>query len=289
VPNNRQVPTETNRVLVKLRQSSALRAVESRANLRPLYDTPQTMAAAFGVGVEPQWFLAELPEGAATPWDLAHSRVAEQLGVSESDVIFAEPDIIHNVYQDANEAETDQTFAVGDKCEATPQDRNNGKAPGPDVFAWHLGDDYTQLGKARLAVTFEAPRTRVAHLDTGYYRAHVTVPEHILRHLERNFVGGDADPRSAEDPDNRLPLLDNSGHGTGTISILAGGKIPAFGNVYLGGAPDAEVLPLRIADSVVLLRTSAFARALNYAVDQRCDVATLSMGGSALARLGGGR
>src|SRR5690606_17703491 len=36
---------------------------------------------------------------------------------------------------------------------------------------------------------------------------------------------------------------------------------------------------LRIADSVVLLRTSQFAQALEYAVDQRVDVVTMSMGG----------
>ena len=279
MPTDKPVPANTNRVLVKLRPSNALRAAESRANLRPLYDTPQATAAAFGVGGEPRWFLADLPDGAATPWDLAHARVAQQLGLSESDVIFAEPDVVHDVYHDANEAEARPGFAVGDDCEANPQDGTHGKALGPNVFAWHLGDDYTQLGKAREAVEFRDPRTRIAHLDTGYYRAHDSVPEHVLRPLERNFVSGDPNPGSAEDPDNWLLVLDNSGHGTGTISILAGGKIPAFGDVYLGGAPGADVLPLRVADSVALLRTSALARALDYAVEQHCDVVTLSMGG----------
>ena len=281
MPNNKQVANETNRVLVKLRPSNALRAAESRANLRPLYETPQVKAAVFGVGAEPQWFLAELPEGAATPWDLAHGRIAGQLGISESDVIFAEPDIIHNVYQDANEERADQRFAIGGNCVADPQDGTNGKALGPAEFSWHLGEHYTELSKAREAVKFTDPRTRIAHLDTGYYRSHETVPEYVLRHLEKNFVRGDADPGSAEDPDNRLPVFDNSGHGTGTISILAGGKVKVqdHGDVYLGGAPAAEILPLRIADSVVLLRTSALAQALDYAIDQRCDVVTLSMGG----------
>ena len=86
-------------------------------------------------------------------------------------------------------------------------------------------------------------------------------------------------PYSAEDPDNWLLLLDNSGHGTGTISILAGGKAPDCGDIALGGAPEAEILPLRIADSVVLFYTSAFAQALDYAVSQHCDVVTMSMGG----------
>ena len=279
MPNNTPRPADSNRVLVKLRPSNALRAAESRANLRPLYGTRGTAAAAFGVGAEPQWFLADLPDGAATPWDLAHARVAQQLGLSESDVIFAEPDVVHPVFQDANERAAGQAFAVGDNCDAVPQDGTHGKALGPDVFAWHLGDDYTQLGRAREAVEFKDPRTRIAHLETGYDRAHVSVPEHVLRSLERNFVSGDADPGNAQDPDNSPLVFDNSGHGTGTLSILAGGKLAAFGDVYLGGAPGAAILPLRVADSVVLLRTSALARALDYAVEQRCDVVTMSLGG----------
>lgn len=276
---NTQTPEAANRILVKLRPSGALRASESRANLRPLYDSPRAEAASFGLDSAPRWYLAELPEGAATPWDLAHARVAAQLGVSETDVVFAEPDVVHNVYRDANEEEVGPGFAAGDKCDADPQDATHGKATGPDEFAWHLGDNFSQLGAARDAVAFADPRTRIAHLDTGYYRAHDTVPERVLRHLERSFVEGDADRQSAEDPDNGAFLIDNSGHGTGTIGILAGGKAPAFGGVYLGGAPQAEVLPLRVADRVVLLRTSALAQALAYAVNQRCDVATLSMGG----------
>src|SRR5215210_518854 len=99
MPNNRQASAETNRVLVKLRPSNALRAVESRANLRPLFDTPQATAGGFGLDSTPQWFVAELPDGAATPWDLAHARIAGQLGISESDIVFAEPDVVHDVYQ----------------------------------------------------------------------------------------------------------------------------------------------------------------------------------------------
>jgi subtilisin family serine protease len=247
-------------LLVKLRPSTTtLQAAESRANLRPLFDVQLAAPTTFGIDSTPRWFLADLPDGAETPWDLAHARVAEQLGVSESDVIFAEPDIVHSVYQDTNEVAADRKFAMGDGCQADPQDGTRGKVLGPDEFAWHLGDDYTQLRKAREAVEFTDPRTRIAHLDTGYYRAHDTTPENVLRSLERNFVAGDADPSNAEDPDNRVLIIDNSGHGTGTIGILAG-KAATAGGIALGGAPGAEVLPLRISDRVVLIRTSALSR-----------------------------
>jgi hypothetical protein len=49
--------------------------------------------------------------------------------------------------------------------------------------------------------------------------------------------------------------------------------------MLLGGAPEAEVLPVRVSDRVVLLRTSALAAGLQYAADSGCDVITLSMGG----------
>jgi subtilisin family serine protease len=283
VADKTPAPAGTNSILVKLRPSNALRAAESRANLRPLFDeAPPAAASGFGLDSAPQWFLAELPDGAATPWDLAHARVAAQLGINESDVVFAEPDLVHNVYRDVNEGEVGPGFAAGEQCEANPQDGTRGKATGPaDVFAWHLGDNYSQLGSARDAVTFEHPRTRIAHLDTGYYRAHEVAPEpdRILKGLERSFVEGDKNRQSAEDPDNNAFLIDNSGHGTGTLGILAGGKAPGFGGAYLGGAPHADIVPIRVADRVVLLTTSALAQALNFAVSVRCDVATLSMGG----------
>ncbi|HET9872783.1 MAG TPA: S8 family serine peptidase [Propionibacteriaceae bacterium] len=269
----------TNRLLVKLRPSSALAAAEGRVHLRPLFDTGRP-AGSFELDSDPQWYTAELPDGAATPWDLAHGRVADQLGIAESDVLYAEPDILqHNVYVDVNEEGAAGALAAGERCSANPQDRADGKAAGPDVFAWHLGDDYSQLGSARDSVSFSEPRTRIAHLDTGYYRSHETVPEKLVSQRERSFVEDDVDKNSAIDPDNQVPVIDNSGHGTGTIGILAGGKVAAQGGIYLGGAYAAEVLPVRISDRVVLIRTSALARGLDYAVNEACDVITLSMGG----------
>jgi hypothetical protein len=62
-------------------------------------------------------------------------------------------------------------------------------------------------------------------------------------------------------------VFDQSGHGTGTIGILAGPNI--------GGAPEAEIVPLRIANSMVLFFASAVASALNYAVQDNCDVISM--------------
>ena len=277
LPNTK--PGSIQRVLVKLRPTGALRAAESSANLRPLHE-PDPMAAPSGFGVAPtaaQWFLADLPDEERSPWDLAHARVADALGVAESDVIFAEPDLLHDIYVDDTEPPPGGFGAVGANCVATPQDGTKGKAVGP-ANGWHLTDVFSQLASAREAVEFAPPRVRIGHIDTGYYRAHETLPRNVRQDLERNFVDGE-DPNNAEDPDNDLRLLDNSGHGTGTLSVLAGGVAQSLGGIDMGGAPDAEVVPLRIADRVVLFRTSAFARALRYAVDCGCDVVSMSMGG----------
>ncbi len=259
----------TNRILVKLQPSAALAAAAPRANLRPLYDTVAP-AGALGLAPGPAWHLADLPDGGPTPWDSAHARVADQLGVGESDVLYAEPDLPQR-YETANEmGRVGQTFAVGENCADEPQKGDAGRVTGPG-FAWYLKDEFSELGSARASVDFGDVRTRVAHIDTGYDKNHVSRPEHILEQIERNFVDGDSQPNSSQDP-NRRHLFDNSGHGTGTIAILAGRQVAQHGNDYLGGAPQADILPIRIANSVLLFYTSAFAQGLRYAIDQQCDV-----------------
>jgi subtilisin family serine protease len=266
------LPT-ADRLLVKLRPSAALGAAGARVNLRPLYDSPEAEAVLLGIGAEPEWFVAELADPGQVPWDGAHARVADQLGIAESDVLFAEPDLTHDVFVDDGDVGLDHECAG-----VTPQDGKGGKAKGPaGPFGWHLDDEYSQLATAREAVAFSEPRTRIAHLDTGYFPDHVSKPARLQQDLEHNFAERDGDQGSAADPANRLRILDASGHGTGTLGILAGRGLP--GGRDLGGSPDAEIVPIRIAGRVVLLRTSAFARGLRYAIDTRCDVVSMSMGG----------
>ena len=101
-----------NRILIKLRPSVALAAAARRANLRPLYD-PVAPAGGPGLAAAPAWHLADLPDGGPTPWDAAHARVADQLGVAESDVLYVEPDLPQH-YPDLNEEHGgDEKFAVG--------------------------------------------------------------------------------------------------------------------------------------------------------------------------------
>ena len=267
----------SNRILVKLLPTVALGATEARANLRPLHDEIVPAVAALGL-TSPAWYLADLPDRAGSnPWDLAHSQVAGQLGVDESAVLFAEPDLPQSFLAGTPINAEARPFAAAPDCTERAQDATHHKATGPG-FAWHLGDQYTQLKTARDAVQFTDPRTRIAHIDVGYDPNHSARPEHILTQLERSFADGDDNPNTAADPNRGRAIPDNSGHGTGTIGILAGGRVAQL-NDYLGGAPQADILPLRISNSVVLFYISAFAKALQYAIQQQCDVISISMGG----------
>ena len=97
--------------------------------------------------------------------------------------------------------------------------------------------------------------------------------------LARNFVDGD--PNNATDPGRFFPL-NNPGHGTSTLSLLAGNHVVlpsrAFDD-FLGGAPFAEIVPVRIADSVVHFQTSTMAAGIEYAAEIGAQVLSVSMGG----------
>lgn len=263
----------TGTLLAKLRATPQLGAA-ARVDLEPLRTSVQAgRQKGFAFDGSPQWFRVH-SEAAASPWDQAHAQVAGQLGIAESDVLFVEPDLEQRLYFDDTDESRAGGLGVKGGCQPIPQDGSHNKAVG-DGNAWHLGAKYSELGKARDDVAFSDPRTTVAHIDTGWSQ-HETKPKFLDEQHQRNFV--DSDRRDARDPDNWVFPLDNSGHGTGTISILAGGQVSAIGQ-RLGGAPDARVVPLRIADSVVLWRTSSLAQAIMYASDIGCQVATLSMGG----------
>ena len=248
----------TSRMLVKLRPHASLAAPNPRANLRPLFDSAEPgPAIAPGIAPAPAWFLADI-EPAETPWDAVHRQLSTKPGISADAIRFAEPDL-------------PQSWAGAAKPDsAKPRPQYNDRRPAGPGFAWHLGDRYSQLSSARAAVKFDGVRTRIAHIDTGYDPHHLACPGRILHALEHNFVDADGNPASAADPAPGGPF-DTSGHGTGTIGLLAA---PAY-----GGAPEADILPLRIANSVVLFFTSGFARAIRYAMQQQCDVVSISMGG----------
>ena len=220
------------------------------------------------------------------PWDAAHLS-AKALGTAST---FVEPDVMQ-------EYVTDNNIDVSYKKERTA------KTGGPKVpeggydpdwmphknIVWHLGDAFSQLKAARDAVMDIEGVVRIGHLDTGYSKTHAAIPDRIKNNpLQRNFIDGE-DEKDAHD---RLTsgMLRMPGHGLGTLGLLAGGKIrlqtdEGVFNDYLGGAPFAEVICCRVAPSVVLMKASNFADAINYLTSLThsgtpVHVVSMSMGGA---------
>src|SRR6187399_99318 len=238
-------------------------------------------SSSFGVSGS-DWFLAEAEPTDKSPWDSAHDGVMNGFGLGLSPGFsYAEPDILHKGVLPYTTEEGMAALAAAPPCQFSPQDSFWPLGPG---FAWHLGDQYSGLRSARSAVDHR--HIRIGHVDTGY-SDHVVRAKNLNTDLQWNFVEGIAD---AHDPGIK-GFLNQPGHGTGTQGILAGNILTGLTqqnqnlNEALGGAPDAEIIPIRVANSVLHFYTSALAQGFDYAIaprgdaSKRCDVVSLSMGG----------
>jgi subtilisin family serine protease len=205
-------------------------------------------------------------------------------------VEFAEPDFQQRW---VTGREADNALALASDCSAPANP--NAKFPFPDAPdpLWFQSDAYGQFAGALTVIGIPPAENavRIAHLDTGYDPNHSSLPERLetiddknagLRNLQRNFVDAD---RSNDASDDTEGPLTNLGHGTGTLSILAGKY--QFGPRAMGAAPFARIVPIRVANRVVLFHNSTIAQAFAYVRDlcanpaTRVDIVTMSMGGLA--------
>jgi hypothetical protein len=276
--------TRRPRLLVKMtpaaRASAPLGASGPTFTLEPLLPALASRTAP-GMTAPPQWFVAtpasETDE--VNSWDLCHKLTDPALGFAGTPAVFAEPDLEQRWTAGAN---ADQAMAIAQGCDRPAA--ADGRLPSQADAMWFRDASHSQLDLARIAVGTPAAgeRVRIAHLDTGYDPNHATVRDDVKGNpLQRNFV----DPAFPNDASDRSSGgFVNLGHGTGTLGILGG---VAVDGSPLGAAAALEIVPLRVADSVVLLRTSSVAQALDYVI-QLCgrpetavDVITMSMGGLA--------
>ncbi|BCU78390.1 hypothetical protein llg_31050 [Luteolibacter sp. LG18] len=171
---------------------------------------------------------------------------------------------------------------------------------------WYQDDQHTQLiaarkemrerlrGEGREGIT-------IGVLDTGFDIRHAAMPTHL-----RMTPGSDSlrvlspygdDPRHSSSGELSAGQKPDFGHGSGTIGILAGRRVrmvdgvdkqgrpkpPFVGDqtIELGGAPDATIVPVRVATTPASLSTANLAYAIDYASRvQGCDVLSISHGGS---------
>ncbi|MGV3618138.1 MAG: S8 family serine peptidase [Fimbriimonas sp.] len=114
----------------------------------------------------------------------------------------------------------------------------------------------------------------VAHPDTGYSDHPSIGPR--FRRPGKNYVEDDGDGRDRF----VAGLLMNPGHGTATASVIAGSHDESdSGRGVFGVAPGAEVLPMRVSNSVVHFDFANVAQAIEDAVDEGAHVISMSLGG----------
>lgn len=114
---------------------------------------------------------------------------------------------------------------------------------------------------------------RIAHLDTGV-TSHPELP--TFAETGYNFV---------EENTNVIDLMDdgllkNPGHGTGTASVIVGQQQTVANDFNNGVFQYANLVPYRIAKSVVHFINSNIDEAVIHAVKKGVDVITMSMGGA---------
>jgi hypothetical protein len=268
--------------------------------LQPLFTATESLAgphaAAFAATpsapLADRWAIATPTQERplANPWDHAHE-VAAQAGYQH----YVEPNILHEARGPTTAPSAPPAVAAPpsgpalDTTDATFKPHWPPKVVGSAGPAWHLESNFTGFADAHTAGA-TGQGVRIAHLDTGYAGPtgpHPSQPRRLLTNLARDFTV-DPPAHSAIDPGSANPLL-QSGHGTATLALLAGtsldlrlqtrtGTTLTFSGDF-GGAPESEVVPVRIGESVIHLYTSDMALGLDYALASGCDVVTLSHGG----------
>jgi subtilisin family serine protease len=249
----------------------AFGAQAEAVGLEPLFRSIPASGDGLGLEAGAQWSrLAAGPLNPGELWDRCHRLATEGLGLAGAPrVVFAEPDL-----RQAWSFMPPAAFAAAAArpCgDVKPPDKHTPSLPDP---LWFRASDHSSFGPQGAAA--QGRGARIAHLDTGFDPDHETLPRRLRRDLQRNFVDADR-PRDARDTADGL--ISNPGHGPATLALVAG---PPY-----GGAPEAEVVPMRVADSVVLFTNSSIARAfdeihrLTAGGEAPVDVVTMSMGGLA--------
>ncbi len=247
----------------------------------PLFKSIGTQPG-LGAAAGDVWHILTPPPGfaEANAWDICHALMQQGFGIAGARAPqFAEPDLEQ---QWITGPDTELGLTLTQSCDhADPQRDDYPSIPGAPY--WFRNAQHSQFDAATAAIGGPnvASKVRIAHFDTGYDPNHHTRPKRLRADLARNFVDDDR-PNDATDVTSG-PLT-NLGHGTGTLGLLAGAGL---GGQLLGGAPFAEVVPVRVANRVVLFSNSAIAQAFDYvhglnaAGGNRVDIITMSMGGLA--------
>lgn len=275
------------------------RAAAAGPTTRPLFGASHAAGLMFNTHLaapqQQDWLLHEPNMTDLNPWDVAHQvaqgKLAGSAQFASAQNVYAEPDMLNTRQRPAQPrvmaaaAPAPEAAPSGPPWPASADLNANYDPKLPTIFspAWHLDQDFGNFLEAWKYNT--GAGIRIAHVDTGYTPGHMSTPRNLLPDQGYNFYENNTntvDPYIAG-------LLDQPGHGTATLALLAGNTVDIeyqAGPIYngdFGGAPDASVVPVRIGPSVIHIYTADLAQGLDYALAPRgggmCDAVSLSHGG----------
>lgn len=241
------------------------------------------------ISVTPSIHLKETAQDATNSWDEAYKEYFSLRAAHPE--AFVEPDVKSKYLKET---------PIARSADGGNNYMSNWPKPpntlGIDEFIWHLGDNHSQLRKAAQRVreklkltdaldTVPDDMVKIAHIDTGYIPSHPATPKYLVKDAGISFVGGEPDNKGTDIIQNRIKFLEQDGHGSATLAILAGNYIKkedAYAGYegYFGGIPFAKVIPVRICDTVYnSFNANDVARGIEYAVETGCEVITMSMAG----------
>lgn len=236
----------------------------------------------------------------------------KQEGADEFEVVAIEPNfiLVNSTYEEMHEKlenkKKQNVESVDLEKSAAKQQQDSFKviSKPSDIWGygepgWHLTDEYSQLNAAKeelktyLLQNPNAERVLIAHLDTGFYAKDAlmfdkSASENLGQHMNdqsSNFAPEKKCKDKRELIEEELSQGQCPGHGTETLSVLAGGSyfFTLDGQIFsgeLGANPYANTLDYRISDSVVHLFPSNMAKAISSAIKtNKADIISLSAGG----------
>jgi hypothetical protein len=279
--------TDTQRILVKAPSGLpsarlAFGGATADFTVSPLFKSIGAQPA-FGAAPAEVWQILTPPPGFAeeNAWDVCHSLLQQGFGIAGAAApSFAEPDLRQ---QWITGRDVDIGMMLAKSCDMADSQSEDYPRDSDNPF-WFRDSAHSQFDEAITTIGGPniASKVRIAHFDTGYDPEHHSLPVRLRKDIARNYIEEER-PNLATDESSGL--FNNLGHGTGTLSILAGSAKP--GAPLLGASPFAEIVPVRVANSVVLFSNSSIAQAFDYvhglnaSAGNRVDIITMSMGGLA--------
>jgi hypothetical protein len=223
------------------------------------------------------------------PWDAAHRLLAPGqpfAAAGAGNIEAIEPNLAQGWFDEAPRKEEEVLLDKEKFCAFDPQDGSGHQATGPGL-AWNFENNFSELSAARLRVGGKLAAITIAHLDTGFDPDHITRPVNLAgTDLQRNFVDDGFPSNDASDhTPPGMEFARNRGHGTGTLSLLAGNKLdgstPGWTGFadFVGVAPTAKIIPVRIANWVVRFTTGTMVQGFDHAHATGAQVLSMSMGG----------